>query len=83
MNGQVLKNAKYLVEEQITKLERIQKSKHFSGGISDDSQSKDLVYVFVCGDLKKDLHTFVSQKLHRECTLIEDKGILAVRIHVA
>ncbi len=64
-------------------MERIQKAKHFSGGISDDSQSQDIVYVFFCGDLNKEMYTFVSQKLHRECSLIDDKGILAVRIKVA
>ena len=80
LNGQTLKNAKYLIEEQLTKLERIQKAKQFSGGISSDSASADLVYVFICGELKSDLYTFVRKQLKRECALIKEKEILAVRI---
>lgn len=57
-------------------------SQKFSGGISDDSDSKDIVYIFICGDLKKELYSFVSSKLRRECSLIDDKGIVAVRIKV-
>ena len=65
----------------MNRLERIQKSKSFSGGMSDDSGSQDLTYVFFCpSDLSKDLYEFVNKKLERECILIKDKGILAVRI---
>ena len=82
LSGQNFKNAKYLVEEQLTKLERIQQNKQFSGGISDDSSSADLVYVFICPDLKSELYAFISKTLKRECTLISKPGIIAVRIKV-
>ena len=41
-----------LIEEKISNIERVKKSRSFSGGISDDDEMEnDLIYVFVCGDL--------------------------------
>lgn len=52
LQGQNLKNSMLLIEEKISNIERVKKSRSFSGGISDDDEMEnDLIYVFVCGDL--------------------------------
>lgn len=68
-----MKNSKYLIEEKITNMERVKKARSFSGGISDDGdESSDPIYVFLLTDsIKKDLFKFVSDKLKRDCYLIE------------
>lgn len=39
LQGQNLKNSMLLIEEKITNIERVKKSRSFSGGISDDEES--------------------------------------------
>ena len=73
------------MEEKISNMERVKKARSFSGGISDDEdESNDPIYVFVLNEtIKKDLFKFVSDKLKRDCFLIESKCMLAVRIRVS
>lgn len=79
-----MKNSMLLIEEKITNLERVKRSRSFSGGISDDEDmSNDLIYVFACGDMNRDLFKFVRDKLKRDCSVIEGKSMLAVRIRVS
>lgn len=72
------------MEEKISNMERVKKARSFSGGISDDgSESNDPIYVFILNEaIKKDLFKFVSEKLKRDCYLIESGCKLAVRIKV-
>ena len=91
LTGQTLFNAQLIVKEKIEQLEKkaktetyrmagsIQKDSFFKDDESDGTQDK--VYVFICGQaIKKDVYKYVQKKLNKECHLLSQKAILAVRI---
>ena len=88
--GQTLKNSQRIMKEKIEILEKQASQKQYNKYKMNTSidhstnTSDDNIFVFILShQLKKELNSYVSSSLNKQCYLIQEKAILAVRIQPA